>query len=88
VGTFASIFGTIAYLSNDFDRCFPNGDVQSCGPSHGVDTFVMVAGGIGLLAGIPLMAFGVRRVRVKPEDASAAPVMVASPRGAALGFRF
>jgi hypothetical protein len=91
VGTFAAIFGTIAYLSNDFDRCFPGqfpGQVDSCGPSHGSDTFVMVAGGVGMLAGLPLIVLGSRRVRVKPEDASLVPVITPSMRGASFTFRF
>ena len=86
VGTFAAIFGTIAYLGNDFTRCADG--PFSCQSAHGADTFVMVAGGIAMLAGIPLMAIGSRRVRVRPQDASLVPVLTPSTRGAAFTFRF
>jgi hypothetical protein len=88
VGSFAAGFGTVAYMNNDLkERCFD--EFGSCGgPSHGVDTFIMVAGGIAMLAGIPMIALGARRVRVLPQDASLVPAIGLSPRGGSLTFQF
>jgi hypothetical protein len=88
VGTFAAGFGTAAYMNNDRRLpCFD--EFGSCdGPGHGVDTFVMVAGGIAMLAGIPMITLGARRVRVLPQDASLAPRIGLSPRGGTLTFQF
>jgi hypothetical protein len=88
VGSLAAVFGTVAYLNNDFNRCFEFDGFSCEGPSHGVDTFVMAAGGIVMLTGIPLIAIGSRRVRVRPQDAAFIPVLTASPRGGSLTFQF
>jgi hypothetical protein len=90
VGTIAAGFGTGAYINNSFRRnCFPSFDEVICSePSHGADTFVMVAGGVAFLAGIPMIAIGSRSVRVLPQDASLAPRITLSPRGGSLTFQF
>ena len=84
VGNIALGLGTTVYVISDSIIC----EAPGCGPSHGGDTAVMVAGGILSLAGIPLIAVGAHGVPVKPNETALMPKISVSPHGASLTFSF
>jgi hypothetical protein len=90
VGTAAAVGGSASYMNNSAKSdCVLDSDVVHCRePSHLVETFAMVAGGVAFLAGIPFIAIGARSARAMPQDASLAPRITLSPRGGSLTVQF